>query len=105
MKLALKLLYEWKVKGPDSRLRNYVEDLQAIEIETPVAWEESEIRELHYPFLEARILEQKKQWNTLYREFVSAASSSKVTEADFLWALQAVRSRTFSGPYAGMSHS
>ena len=37
----------------------------------------------------------------LHADLAASAPSTPVTEADLTWALQAVRSRAFSGPYAG----
>ena len=41
--------------GTTSRLRHYIADLKAIQIEMPVAWAEVDIRELQYPILEAEV--------------------------------------------------
>ena len=37
----------------------------------------------------------------LHADLTASAPGTPITEADLTWALQAVRSRAFSGPYAG----
>ena len=99
--MALMLLYQKNVKGPASHVKHYIADLQAISIDTPVAWSEAELEELQYPYLQEEIRMQKASWRDLHS---AAASASKqgIHESDLLWAMQAVRSRAFSGPYSGL---
>lgn len=102
LKMAMMLLYERDIIGSSSRLKHYISDLEAIRIDTPVAWSENEISELQYPHLQAEIAKQKTAWNELY-EAVASASSKRIQREDLYWAMQAVRSRAFSGPYSGKS--
>ena len=44
---------------------------------------------------------QKKGMEALMAGLVASTPGTPVTEQDMSWALQAVRSRAFSGPYAG----
>ncbi len=44
---------------------------------------------------------QKEGLVRLFSELSAVTPGTSVTEADLAWALQAVRSRAFSGPYAG----
>ena len=37
----------------------------------------------------------------LHADLAASTPGTPVTEADLTWAIQAVRSRAFSGPYAG----
>ncbi len=37
----------------------------------------------------------------LHADLIALTPDTPVTEADMTWAIQAVRSRAFSGPYAG----
>ena len=55
VKASLELLHEKMHFGTTSRLRHYIADLKAIQIEMPVAWAEVDIRELQYPTLEAEV--------------------------------------------------
>lgn len=57
--------------------------------------------------LACQVMEQQKEWADLYTKLQTglAAGSGPVTSADFFWALSAVRSRTFSGPYVASTLS
>lgn len=102
VRLGLMLLYEKHVQGPQSRHIHYIEDLMAIKIETPLVWSKKERAELQYPWLEDQIEKQIKHWTDLYNSFKEKANCSvKISKEEFFWALQAVRSRAFSGPYGG----
>jgi len=87
--MALLLLHERDVKGPESSVKNYISDLKAINIDTPVEWSEQQIKELQYNHLERMILQQKASWQGHY-EAVNAASESKILREGFMWAMQAV---------------
>jgi len=98
--MALLLLYERDVRGQDSSVRNYVSDLMAINIDTPVEWSQEQVKELQYSHLEKKIMEQKASWQGHY-DAVKGASEGEILREGFMWAMQAVRSRAFSGPWAG----
>ena len=98
--MALMLLYERDILGSASRLKHYILDLEAVEIDTPVAWSEKEVAELQYPYLQQEITRQKDAWYELFED-VASASSKRILRKDLIWAMQAVRSRAFSGPYSG----
>ena len=49
----------------------------------------------------AQAQRMKAALQKLHADLAASAPSTPVTEADLTWALQAVRSRAFSGPYAG----
>ena len=98
--MALMLLYERDIVGSASHLKHYISDLEAIDIDTPVAWLEAEVAALQYPYLQEEIGKQKAAWNELYEQAASA-SSKRILRKDLIWAMQAVRSRAFSGPYSG----
>lgn len=49
----------------------------------------------------AQVRSQKEGLMRLAAEVRAATPGTSVTEEDLAWALQAVRSRAFSGPYAG----
>ncbi len=44
--MALLLLYERDVRGQESRIKHYISDLMAIDIDTPVEWSEEQVGEL-----------------------------------------------------------
>ena len=50
-----------------------------------------------------QVKEQRSSWTSWYKQLKEATPSTPITEADWLWALSCVRSRTFSGPYIGSS--
>ena len=74
----------------------------AIKIETPLVWSQSEVKALQYPWLEEQIKKQTSHWTALYETFQKEARCNvDIGKDEFFWALQAVRSRAFSGPYGG----
>ena len=102
-KMATLLLCE-KRKGRNSRLYTYISQLP--KIDTPVRWSESELDELQSPLMKDIVLKQKQEWRQYYDEFRKACTGKdeeKESWDEFLWAMENVRSRTFSGPYAGSS--
>ena len=112
VKMGLLLLAARREQGK-SRVSGYIEQLPE-SIDTPVRWEDDEIAELQSATLQAAVGRQKVEWKRLYEEFQSkgranVASSSGPEHArtppvaydEFVWALENVRSRSFSGPYAG----
>ena len=106
VKMGLLLLAARREQG-ESRVSGYIEQLPE-SIDTPVRWNDSELSELQSAALQAAVGRQKEEWKRLYEEFqskgranASSASGPPVTYDDFVWALENVRSRSFSGPYAG----
>lgn len=98
--MALMLLHERDGQGGKSRLKHYISDMEAIDIDTPVAWSDNELDQLQYPHLQQEVRKQKAKWNGLYQS-LDPALSQRIKRADLFWAMQAVRSRAFSGPYSG----
>ena len=102
VKMAVLLLSE-RQKGSSSRVSGYIKQLPD-SIDTPVRWEDKELEQLQSASLKASVMKQKKEWKGLYDDFKSHSKGlggAKETYDDFLWALENVRSRSFSGPYAG----
>ena len=101
-KMAALLLKEASL-GKSSPVWGYIVQLPET-IDTPVRWTDEEISELQYKPLEEDIMKQKKLWKEQYELFKSGAKGlpgSNVSYERFLWAAENVRSRAFSGPYAG----
>ncbi|KAL4526230.1 hypothetical protein Ndes2437B_g07484 [Nannochloris sp. 'desiccata'] len=95
---ALKLLW-----GKTPLCGGYIVQLPE-SIDTPVRWTDTEILELQYSPLETDIQQQKKLWKAQYDQFKAGSKGlkgSNVSYERFLWAAENVRSRAFSGPYAG----
>ena len=64
----------------------------------------------HYTFLcldssaaSMQVTDQRKAWKEYYQGWQDSHPSTLVAEADFVWALECVRSRAFSGPWSGVS--
>lgn len=100
--MAVMLLYERDIVGRASHLNNYITDLEAIDIDTPVEWSEVELQELQYPYFQEEVGKQRQTWATLYKT-VATATQGRIQQKDLFWAMQAVRSRAFSGPFSGAS--
>lgn len=102
IKMAVLVLNEAQ-QGKNSRVWGYIRQLPD-SIDTPVRWTPQEISEIQYPPLEEDILRQQKQWKEQYQGFIQAAASPQAKSISwdkFVWAAENVRSRAFSGPYAG----
>ena len=105
VKMGLLLLAARQEEG-GSRVSGYIEQLPE-SIDTPVRWGDVDLAELQSATLEAAVGRQRAEWKRLFEEFQSkgrtkvGSSSATVTYDDFVWALENVRSRSFSGPYAG----
>ena len=48
-----------------------------------------------------QVTDQRKAWNGYYHDWQDAHPGTPVAESDFVWALECVRSRAFSGPWSG----
>lgn len=101
MKMALVLLHEKKVARSNVGMQRYLADLSSIRIETLVEWSEEELDGLHYPILAAAVRKQRRAWDHFCTEFLRVHPTAPVSHSELIWAMQAVRSRAFSGPYSG----
>ena len=101
VKMGLLMLAE-RQRGAESRVRGYIDQLPE-SIDTPVRWSASELDELQSETLKAAVERQQVEWKRLYDELQrdGGVPTSRVAYDDFVWALENVRSRSFSGPYAG----
>jgi len=103
VKMAVLLLCEAQ-KGRESPVWGYISQLPQASIDTPVFWSAEDLKELQYARLQADIAAQKDTWRTYYDEFRASSlglDGSGIDFDRFMWALEIVRSRAFSGPYAG----
>ncbi|KAL4457348.1 hypothetical protein ABPG75_012213 [Micractinium tetrahymenae] len=105
VKMAVLLLWE-RQKGRASPVWGYIEQLPA-SIDTPVRWSEGELAELQYAHAIGEVRQQQGSWRQQYERFCKAVQPGVgrafAWEDDFLWAMENVRSRAFSGPYTGSS--
>ncbi|CAK0887763.1 unnamed protein product, partial [Prorocentrum cordatum] len=97
--LAVLLAYERHRKGA-SPLEHWVASLPQEFPEVPLNWTDAELEALDYPLLERDIREQREEVAGAY-SLISAGCRFPLSEDDFRWAVMAVRSRSFSGPYEG----
>ena len=103
MRLAFKLLYEWKILGVNNSDKyDWIMSLPS-SFSTPLHWTKDIIKSTQYKPLETKINEQKTLWKSLYQKWQDAGAidSSKIEYNDFVWALECVNSRAFSGVYEG----
>ncbi|KAI8477484.1 MAG: hypothetical protein J3K34DRAFT_453032 [Monoraphidium minutum] len=102
-RLAARLLAE-KRKGGAASLERYLQQLPK-DVDTPVTWSDERLQQLQYPFLIQKVTEQRREWGALHERLTAgmAPGVEAPSRADFFWALAAVRSRTFSGPYVASS--
>jgi len=97
--LAVLLVYEVQ-RGSASPLAPWVDSLPRDFASLPLNWSDAELEGLAYPALRADV---RKQRDELAQAFAAAARGCdfELPEEDFIWAVQVVRSRAFSGPYEG----
>lgn len=101
------LLLKESARGKASPVWGYIIQLPE-SIDTPVRWTDKEIEQLQYAPLIAEIRQQRTVWKEQYDKFKQAAKGlggDGVSYERFLWAAENVRSRAFSGPYAGAPFS
>jgi histone-lysine N-methyltransferase SETD3 len=106
--MALLLLRERNL-GAASTCAPYIASLPQRALATPHRWSDSQLTALRDAAFIARIKSQQKdiaaQWHTLCATAPSNCIAASFTAADFSWAVDMVRSRTFSGPYEGSDWS
>ncbi|KXZ48763.1 hypothetical protein GPECTOR_25g347 [Gonium pectorale] len=95
--LACRLLHE-RALGPASRFADYLPALPA-RVDLPAAWPRHAVAALQYPYLEQQILDEQEEWARLSDRLKPYLSRRRLAAEDLYWALAAVRSRTFAGPY------
>lgn len=101
IKMSVLLLGE-RQRGEESRVWGYIQQLPD-SIDTPVRWKEADLAQLQYRPAIEQIQRQQQRWERQFQELKAALTpgAPPVTWDDFLWAMENVRSRSFSGPYTG----
>lgn len=100
VKMAVQLLRE-KSLGRNSRVWGFIAQLPDT-IDAPVRWSPLELAELQYQPLIDSVKKQQANWKKQYEDLCKALKSP-LSYDEFIWALENVCSRAFSGPYAGSS--
>ncbi|GAB4823521.1 hypothetical protein N2152v2_010567 [Parachlorella kessleri] len=104
LKMSILLLMERR-KGSTSAVWGYIQQLPD-SIDSPVRWSDEEVQQLQYRPVIAQLQQQKQKWREQYDGLVAALTARggpSVAWEEFLWAMENVRSRSFSGPYTGAS--
>ncbi|CAE8596587.1 unnamed protein product [Polarella glacialis] len=97
--LAVLLVFE-AGRGSASPLAPWISSLPKDFAEIPMNWTDAELALLEYPPLVRQVAEQRAELTAAFAE-AAEGCQFELTEQDFRWAVQAVRSRAFSGPYEG----
>ena len=115
-RLCFKLLYEVKGlngaatttttksdDGVDLR-KEWIQQLPA-NFSTPLHWTDDQVSALQYPALVHKVAKQRWEWRAFYDQWLadSGGGGGSVSFDDFVWALECVNSRAFSGIYEGSS--
>ena len=109
-RLALKLIYEKKGFNRNSKLNKqpWIDKLPE-SFSTPLHWSKNDIKKTQYSALENKVKKQLEDWQKFYSNWSTHISGSdeisQVTFDEFVWALECVNSRAFSGIYEGSSAS
>ena len=98
-RLAAMLLHE-KRAGPGSDLAPFVRALPA-QYDTLLHWDAVDLAELQNPGLEEAVDSQRAKIRGAFERLRALGGLGGEEEAEFVWAVDSVRSRTFSGPYEG----
>ena len=105
-RLALKLLYEVKGFAKDSNKQPWLDKLPT-SFSTPFHWTKDEILKTQYSALDVKVEKQKNDWLKFYESWsthIEKSENSQISEVsftDFIWAMECVNSRAFSGIYEG----
>ena len=111
-RLAFKLLYEIKGFETDEKKaalrKEWIQQLPS-SFSTPFHWNDAELASAEYPALMQKVQKQRADWLQFYQQWVndSGGNGNKLVAAvsydEFVWALECVNSRAFSGIYEGSS--
>jgi hypothetical protein len=91
-------------QGRSSTVWGYITQLPPT-IDTPARWTDAELEQLQYSLAANKVKEQRQRLKEAHARFATATEGREGASVsswdDFIWAAEAVRSRAFSGPYAG----
>uniref|UniRef100_A0A7S3EP57 SET domain-containing protein n=1 Tax=Rhodosorus marinus TaxID=101924 RepID=A0A7S3EP57_9RHOD len=96
VRLALRLVYQ-KQTDKKPNLSGYVNALPKT-FSTPFHWTAEELQETQYIPIQKQVVNQQQEWKRLHRLLTENLKDERSVEFDeFVWALECVRSRAFSG--------
>mmetsp|Transcript_31311 Transcript_31311/g.52361 ORF Transcript_31311/g.52361 Transcript_31311/m.52361 type:complete len:678 (+) Transcript_31311:58-2091(+) len=108
-RLAFQLLFEMKIDiGNNSNKKDWFQQLPS-SFSTPIHWSDKDIEAMQYPALQNKVTLQRDEWRAFYDSWQkqggsgNIAASSMVTYDEFVWAMECMNSRAFSGTYEGSS--
>lgn len=101
--LALLLVRESQ-RGQKSSLSPWIESLPKEFPSVLLTWSDADLAMLEYPPLVERTMAQRDELANAYAE-ITHGCRFPISEDEFRWAVLAVRSRAFSGPYEGRDAS
>mmetsp|Transcript_5977 Transcript_5977/g.18002 ORF Transcript_5977/g.18002 Transcript_5977/m.18002 type:complete len:458 (-) Transcript_5977:1345-2718(-) len=91
------LLLHQKIEKPDEPLGGYTKALPK-SFDTPFHWNDKQLAETQYPQFQKQVKAQQKEWRQIYDRLQRNYTGSRPISFDeFVWALECVRSRAFSG--------
>jgi hypothetical protein len=100
-RLAFKLLYEYYVVPNEKKV--WFEQLPK-SFSTPFHWNTESLQNLQYLTLQDKVLQQQREWKAFYDEWkLQAKIGNTLSFEQFVWAMECVSSRAFSGVYEGSS--
>lgn len=104
-RLAFMLLFEIKGKASNSESKFWIDKLPTA-FSTPFYWNQDILKELHYQPIVNKVVDQRNQWKVLYDTWKQSSKGGiEVSYSEFVWALECINSRAFSGTYEGSSAS
>ena len=101
-RLAFKLLFEDINRTKDDyppEKKQWLDSLPS-SFSTPIHWKEEFTSQLQYSSLISKVEQQKKDWKEYYDKWQSEQPNS-IPFDRFVWALECVNSRAFSGVFEG----
>jgi hypothetical protein len=103
-RLALKLIYEMKGFDKKSTRQPWIDKLPK-SFSTPLHWSQDELSKAQYSALEVKVIRQLSDWQNFYSKWAAhiekSSQISQVSLEEFIWAMECVNSRAFSGIYEG----
>ena len=115
-RICYKILWENDILGTDSTKYSWLQQLPQA-YDTTFYWNDNELDELQYPSIVKKIEKQKSEWKEVFKRWendckflVSPQKGTtwgkkvqSLTYERFVWGLETVNSRAFSGSYEGSS--